>query len=205
MSLPLRDPDRHTYGEYRTWPADQRYELIDGVAYAMAPAPTRPHQRVVVELLRVVADALEGSGCEVNVAPFDVRLPDGLTDGFEADDEIMTVVQPDISVVCDTSKLDDKGCRGAPDWLIEVLSPATAGHDQVRKLALYERHGVREYWLVHPIDRVVTIYRLENGAYGRPAVQELSGRSACSACPGVAVHWERIVKGLPGESQAGGL
>ncbi|MCG6942640.1 MAG: Uma2 family endonuclease [Thiohalocapsa sp.] len=195
MSRPLRDPERHTYGEYRTWPEDQRYELIDGAAYAMAPAPSRQHQRLVGELFRAIADALEGSGCEVNVAPFDVRLPDG----DEADDHIATVVQPDISVVCDPTKLDDKGCRGAPDWLIEVLSPATAGHDQVRKLALYERHGVQEYWLVHPVDRVLTIYRMENGAYGRPAVQELSGRSRCSACAGVEVDWERVVKGLPDE------
>ena len=193
MSLPLRGPDRHTYGEYCGWPEDQRYELIDGVAYAMAPAPTRQHQRLVGELFRVVADALEGSACEVNVAPFDVRLPEG----DEANEDIVTVVQPDISVVCDPSKLDDKGCRGAPNWLIEVLSTATAGHDQVRKLALYERHGVGEYWLVHPVDRVVTIYRLEDGAYGRPVVSELQGRSSCRACPGAEVDWERVVKGLP--------
>jgi Uma2 family endonuclease len=193
MSLPLRDPDLHTYGDYRCWPEDQRYELIDGMAYAMAPAPTRQHQRLVAELFRVVADALEGSDCEVNLAPFDVRLPDG----DEADDAIVTVVQPDISVVCDASKLDDKGCRGAPDWIIEVLSPASAGHDQVRKLALYERHGVKEYWLVHPVDRVVTIYRLEGGAYARPAVSELEGRSACRACLSAEVDWERVVAGLP--------
>jgi Uma2 family endonuclease len=199
MPLPLRDPDPHTYGEYCGWPDDQRYELIDGTAYAMAPAPTRQHQRLVGELLRVVADALEGSGCEVNVAPFDVRLPKG----HEADDDIITVVQPDISVVCDPSKLDDKGCRGAPDWVIEVLSAGSAGHDQVRKLALYERHGVKEYWLVHPVDRVVTIYRLEDGAYGRPVVSELQGRSDCRACPSVEVDWERVVRGLPATSGVG--
>lgn len=195
MSLPLRDAHRHSYREYRSWPGDQRYELIDGMAYVMAPAPSRRHQRLAFELAREVADALEGSGCEVNVAPFDVRLPE--TD--EADDDIATVVQPDISVVCDPTRLDDKGCRGAPDWLIEVLSPATAGHDQVLKLALYERHGVKEYWLVHPVDLVVTIYRLENGSYGRPAVQELRGRTTCSACA-VEVDWAPVVRGLPGDS-----
>jgi Uma2 family endonuclease len=199
MSRPLRDPGRHTYGEYRGWPEDQRYELIDGLAFAMAPAPTRAHQRLSFELAREVADALEGSGCEVNVAPFDVRLPEG----DEADDDIDTVVQPDISVVCDPSKLDDKGCRGAPDWVIEVLSPGSAGHDQVRKLALYERHGVTEYWLVHPVDRVVTIYRLEDGAYGRPMVSELQGRSGCRACPGAEIDWVRVVKGLPSASGTG--
>jgi len=199
MSRPLRDPGRHTYGEYCGWPEDQRYELIDGLAFAMAPAPTRQHQRLSFELAREVANALEGSGCEVNVAPFDVRLPEG----DEADDDIDTVVQPDISVVCDPSKLDDKGCRGAPDWVIEVLSPGSAGHDQVRKLALYERHGVTEYWLVHPVDRVVTIYRLEDGAYGRPLVSELQGRSGCRACPGAEIDWGRVVKGLPAASGTG--
>jgi len=195
MPLPLRDPEQHTYGDYCTWPDDQRFELIDGTAFAMTPAPTRQHQRLVVELLRTVADALEGSGCEVNVAPFDVRLPEG----DEADAAIRTVVQPDISVVCDPTKLDAKGCRGAPDWIIEVLSPKTAGHDQVRKLALYERHGVREYWLVHPVDRVVTIYRLADGgsSYDRPDVQELQGHSDCMACPDVRIDWHQVVKGLP--------
>lgn len=196
MSLPLRDTNRHTYGEYCTWPEEQRYELIDGAAYAMAPAPSRRHHRLVGELFRAISDALDDSACEANIAPFDVRLP---TAG-EADDAVENVVQPDISVVCDPAKLDDKGCRGAPDWLIEVLSPATAGHDQVRKLALYERHSVREYWLVHPVDRVVTIYRLENGAYGRPLVHELRGRSSCLACPGVEIDWDIVVQGLPDDS-----
>lgn len=131
--------------------------------------------------------------------PFDVRLPEG----DEADDDIDTLVQPDISVVCDPSKLDDKGCRGAPDWIIEVLSPATAGHDQVRKLLLYEHHGVKEYWLVHPVDRVVTIYRLENEAYGRPTVSELHGRAACRACAVAEIDWDRVVRGLPAASGAG--
>jgi Uma2 family endonuclease len=78
-----------------------------------------------------------------------------------------------------------------------VLSPKTAGHDQVRKLALYERHGVQEYWLVHPVDRVVTIYRLADGTYGRPVVQELRDLSDCRACPGVEIDWDQVVKGLP--------
>jgi Uma2 family endonuclease len=199
MSLALRDPHRHTYGEYCDWPEDQRYELIDGVAYAMAPAPSRQHQRLTFELAREIAGVLDGSGCEVNIAPFDVRLPQG----DEADADIATVVQPDISVVCDPSKLDARGCRGAPDWLIEVLSPSTAAHDQVRKLALYERHGVKEYWLVHPVDRVVIIYRLENGVYGRPLVSELQGRSGCRACPSAEIDWERIVQGLPATSNVG--
>ncbi|MGF1643726.1 MAG: Uma2 family endonuclease [Thiotrichales bacterium] len=140
MGLPPAKHSAHTYGEYLTLPADVRQELIDSEAYAMAPAPTRLHQRMLGELFRQIADALEDSECEVNIAPFDVRLPEA----DEADAQFVTVVQPDIAVVCDRSKLDDRGCRGAPDWIVEVLSPATAAHDQVRRLALYERHGVGE-------------------------------------------------------------
>ena len=195
MSLPLRDSNRHTYGEYITWSEEQRYELIDGIAYAMSPAPNRTHQRMVAELLRQIADALENSRCEVNVAPFDVRLP--IED--EADDAITTVVQPDLTVVCDSGQLDERGCRGAPDWVIEVLSPTTAGHDQIKKLAVYERHGVKEYWLVHPVDRIVTIYRLEGSGYGRPQVMELQGTLGCEVCTDVIIDWARVLQNLPEE------
>jgi Uma2 family endonuclease len=184
----------HTYGDYLTWPGDVRYELIDGEAFCMAPAPTRSHQRLAGEIFRQLADALEGGPCEVNMAPFDVRLPDG----DEADEAIATVVQPDLLVVCDPAKLDERGCRGAPDWIVEVLSPGSAGHDQIRKLALYERHGVREYWLAHPVDRVVTVYRLEDGAFACPSVHEMQGSLRCKACPEVEIDWDRVVRGLPG-------
>ena len=193
MNLPLREVQRHTYAEYLTWPQDQRYELIDGVAYAMAAAPVRRHQRLVGELFRQIADALDGGPCEVNVAPFDVRLPDG----DEVDEAVATVVQPDITVVWDPFNPDERGCRGAPNWIIEVLSPTSAGQEQVRKLALYERHGIREYWLAHADDRIVTAYRLDRGVYGHPLVMEMEGRLASTACPQVEVDWGRVVKGLP--------
>ncbi len=129
MGLPLRHPhERYTYADYRRWPEEQRYELIDGVAYAMA-GPSRRHQRLVGELYRQLANALEDHPCQVYIAPFDVRLPKA----DEADVEIDTIVQSDLSVFCDPGKLDDAGARGAPDWVIEVLSPATAGHDQIVK------------------------------------------------------------------------
>ena len=190
MGLPQRDREFHTYAEYANWPEDIRYELIDGIAYAMGPAPTRRHQEVAGEVFRQIADALEGAPCRPYIAPFDVRLPHT----NEADDKTDTVVQPDISVICDKAKLDERGCRGAPDWIVEVLSPGTAGHDQVVKRALYERVGVREYWLVHPADKVVTIYLLGNGAYGKPAVQELVGTTAATVLPQVIVDWARVMR-----------
>jgi hypothetical protein len=128
------------------------------------------------------------------VAPLDVRLPDD----DEADKAVAKVVQPNITVVRDPFKLDERGCRGAPSRVIEVLSPASAGQDQVRKLALYERHGIREYWLAHPDDRIVTVCRLDRGTYGRPLMMGCTAAVASTACPQVAVGWVRVVKGLPG-------
>lgn len=188
MGLAKRDQARHTYAEYCGWPDDGRWELIDGVAYAMAPAPARRHQEVLGELFRQVANALAGHPCRAFIAPFDVRLPRA----GETDDAVDTVVQPDLSVVCDPAKLDERGCRGAPDWVVEVLSPATAGHDHILKRALYERAQVREYWLVHPVDRIVTVYSLHDGHFGVPEVREFTGRQAVGALAQVEIDWEPI-------------
>ncbi len=193
MGLPQRDIDHHTYGEYLTWPDDVRYELIDGVAYLMAPAPTLTHQDIVGEVYYQLRQALGDRSCRAYVSPVDVRLPRG----DEADEEVDTVVQPDVLVVCDSSKTDRRGVRGAPDLAVEVLSPGTASHDQVRKLRVYERAGVREYWLVHPTDRVLTIYRLEQGAYGRPEVQELRGQTPVGVLDEVVIQWDALVERLP--------
>lgn len=177
--------EHYTYADYLTWPEDTRYELVDGVAYAMAPAPTRTHQTVVGELFRQVANALHGKRCQAYVAPFDVRLPRA----DETDDRVNTVVQPDVLVVCDATKLDERGARGAPDWVAEVLSPASASHDQIIKLAAYERAGVAEYWLLHPTDRLLTIYRLEAGQYGRPQILEMRGEVPIGVLPGVTIDF----------------
>ncbi len=185
MGLPRLKTDHYTYADYCSWPDDVRYELIDGVAYAMSPAPTRTHQNLTGELFRQIATALKGKPCQPFVAPFDVRLPH--TD--EADDKVDTVVQPDVLVVCDEAKLDERGVRGAPDWVAEVLSPSSAKRDLIVKLALYERSGVREYWLLHPTDRLVTVYRLVDGHYGRPEIREMQGTLALGVLPEVTVDW----------------
>ncbi len=192
MGLPRRDIEHHTYADYCSWSDDVRYELIDGVAYAMGPAPVRRHQGILLELARQVTNALAGSPCRPYIAPFDVRLPKGV----EVDNDVDSVVQPDLVVICDRAKLDDKGCRGAPDWVVEVLSPSTAGHDQILKRALYQRAGVREYWLVHPVDRIVTIYTLDGGRYGVPDVRELVGTLVVGVLPEVVIDWECFVREL---------
>ena len=127
--------------------------------------------------------------CRVCVAPSEVRLPKST----EEDDQVDTVVEPDVFIVCDLEKIDARGVRGAPDWLAEVLSPNTACHDQVVKLPAYERAGVREVWLIHPDDQVLTIYRLEGGNYGRPTHLELRGQTQLTAVPGVIVDWDEML------------
>lgn len=193
MALARRDNVHHTYGDYLGWPEDVRYELIGGVAYLMAPAPDLLHQEIAGEIYRQISTALIGAQCRAFIAPLDVRLPST----EEADEQIDTVVQPDVLVVCDAFKLDRRGVRGAPDLVVEVLSPSTATHDHVTKRRVYERAGVREFWLVHPTDRMVTIYRLADGEYGKPDVQELSGKTPVGVLSGVAVAWDELVARLP--------
>ena len=193
MGLALRDQCYHTYGDYLAWPEDLRYELIDGMAYLMAPAPTLEHQEVVGEIYFQLRQALAGKSCRVFVAPVDVRFPKA----NETDEQVDTVLQPDVLVVCDLSRLDRRGVRGAPDLVVEVLSSSTASHDHVWKRRVYERAGVSEYWLVHSTDRMLTVYRLQDGEYGKPEVLELIGETAVGVLPGVSVCWNDLVQRLP--------
>lgn len=180
----------YTYQDYLTWPDDERWELIDGVPYNMTPAPARIHQEIIVELSRQIANFLQDKDCRIYVAPFDVRLPKGQ----ESDDAVETVVQPDIAVVCGSEKLDEAGCRGAPDWVIEVLSPSTAAKDQIQKRDVYQRHGVKEYWLVHPMDKTVTVYRLEQNKYGKPDISEIKGQLQVESIEGLAIDLDLFVR-----------
>ncbi len=156
-TLASRERERFSYADYCKWTDDECWELIDGVEYDMSPAPSRIHQKLSGELFVRIYDVLKDRQCEVYAAPFDVRLPDYAE---ASDEEIFTVVQPDIVVVCDASKLDERGCMGAPDLVIEILSPYTAAKDMKIKRDLYEQHGVREYWLVHPTDKTLMVYCL---------------------------------------------
>ncbi|MBT3273749.1 MAG: Uma2 family endonuclease [Spirochaetales bacterium] len=163
MPLPLRKIDDHyTYADYKTWPEDERWELIDGVAWNMSPAPTRKHQGIITNIIRELSNYLKDKNCNIYGAPFDVRLPDG----FKNDAAVNTVVQPDITVFCDKKRLDDRGAVGAPDLVVEVLSPSTAAKDLREKFSLYENVGVKEYWIVDPSNETLTVYVLDkNGKY----------------------------------------
>ena len=197
MTQPVRkEKERFTYDDYLHW-NDGRWQIIDGVVYDMSPAPSREHQRIVLELTVKIHGQLEESPCEVYVAPFDVRLPD--MDSAK-DDEILTVVQPDIVVVCDELKLDDRGCLGAPDLVVEVLSPSTAVLDLKEKRELYERHGVKEYWLVHPADRLLMVYRPDGtGCYQKAAVFGGADIIESSAVAGIRFSLKDIFGKAPAE------
>jgi Uma2 family endonuclease len=160
----INPDERYTYKEYKNWPEGERWEIIEGVAYAMSPAPTRSHQRFVVDLVGKLYAFLSGKPCELLVSPIDVFLPASPED---EEDEVDTIVQPDVIVVCDRQKLIDKGVRGGPEFVVEILSPSTAMKDLSKKKALYAKHGVQEYWIVNPEDLAVLAYRLDGKEFGR--------------------------------------
>lgn len=143
--------DFYTEEDYYNLPENIHAELIDGQFYYMA-APSRVHQRILSELHLTIGQYIrtKGGNCHVYPAPFAVKL-------FEEKD---TVVEPDISVICDSNKLTDRGCTGAPDWIIEIISPGTASQDYVRKLNLYMDALVREYWIVDPHTQKIHVYCL---------------------------------------------
>jgi Uma2 family endonuclease len=199
MALPApKYEDVYTYADYLSWPEGERWELLDGIPYNMSPAPFRQHQGVAGELFRQIANFLSDKPCEVYAAPFDVRLlPEASQEELRKtdNDELTTVVQPDISVICDADKLDERGCLGAPDLIIEVLSPSTAAKDQIQKLALYEKCGVKEYWIVHPTDKVVTVRLLnEEGKYGIPTIYEGKGTLSMRTLEGLEIDLDLVFR-----------
>ena len=168
MGIPMRKEERaFTYADYLSWPAEERWELIDGAAYDMSPAPNRRHQGIVTLVSSELYQFLQEKPCDVYVAPFDVRLA---AEKDAADNEIINVVQPDVSVFCSEEKLDDAGAVAAPDIAVEVLSPYTSVKDQREKLALYERFGVKEYWIIDPANQTLSVYSLSDGSYSKPTV-----------------------------------
>ena len=181
MALPA-EKTRYTFADVLSWDEDERIEIIDGEAFMMA-TPSRIHQEISGELFRQLANFLEGKQCRVYPAPFGVRLFARDGDGPE---DVDTLVEPDISVVCDRSKLDQHGCKGAPEMVIEILSPSTLRHDRLVKLNLYDQAGVLEYWIVDPQNRAVQVFRRDGGAalriceeYGHTQVAKVSGLDGC--------------------------
>ncbi len=155
----------YSYADYLTWRLEETVELIKGKISLMAPAPNVNHQRLSMSLSSQLFNYFRGKSCQVFAAPFDVRLYDRRKP-ILANQEIVTVVQPDICVICDPDKLDEQGCNGAPDWIIEIVSKGSSKNDTQIKHALYAASGVTEYWLVFPYETIIQQYVLnEQGQY----------------------------------------
>lgn len=148
----------YSYSDYLLWKFKERVEIIKGKIMEMSPAPTRFHQRISMKLTIEFSKAFDNHSCQLYAAPFDVRFPD-------ENGKIKTVVQPDLCVICDLSKLDDKGCIGAPDLVVEILSPGNTRKEMKNKFELYEEQGVKEYWIVYPDTQNIQIFVLKDGKY----------------------------------------
>lgn len=150
---------QYTYADYLLWQFSERVELIKGFIKKMSPAPSRNHQTISYNLTLSIGLFFQNQQCSVFVAPFDVRLP------IKSSKKDTTVVQPDLCIICDENKLDEKGCNGAPDLIVEILSPKNSKHDVDTKFKLYEESGVKEYWIIEPEERMVLVYSLQNDIY----------------------------------------
>ena len=169
MPLPA-EKAQYTFADVLSWGEDERIEIINGEAFMMA-TPTTTHQIISGEIFRQLSNYLEGKKCKAISAPFGVRLFEQDGDGPE---NVGTVVEPDISVVCDRKKIDKRGCKGAPDLIIEVLSPSTQRHDQLVKLNLYQQAGVSEYWIVDPENTTIHVFLPDDNGFFR--IHEVYGQ-----------------------------
>lgn len=150
----------YTYADYLTWQFKERVELIMGKIFKMSPAPMSQHQYTLGVILTMMSNHVRDRSCHVFAAPFDVTLPITNEKG-----EPNTVVQPDLCVICNSEKITEKGCNGAPDLIVEILSKSSVMRDLHYKYELYERCGVREYWIISPNDKSMSIFYLEHGKY----------------------------------------
>ncbi|KAB8130112.1 Uma2 family endonuclease [Gracilibacillus oryzae] len=188
MSLPEKDR-KYTYADYLSWPEDERIEIIDGVPHLQA-APSRIHQEILSELHRQIANFLIGKECKVYPAPFHVVL-DIQTSQQAADRQ--NVVEPDITIVCDTTKLDDYGCKGSPDIVMEITSPSTARKDKIDKFNRYEQAGVKEYWIIEPAEKVLSVYKLQsNQRFGRPDLYSVEDMVPISILGGLVIDLKMV-------------
>lgn len=177
----------YTYADYLKWDFEEIVELIKGKIFAKAAAPSRKHQEVSGNIFLLLKTHLKNQKCKVYASPFDVRfskVPD-----FR---KIDSVVQPDISVICDLSKLDERGCLGAPDLIVEILSPSNSKVELQNKFDLYQEFGVGEYWIIHPAENTLQINVLVNGIY-QPSRLFTSGQKVTSTVlPGFELDLEDI-------------
>ncbi len=192
--LVLEDIDlslTYSYAHYLNWLFDDRVELIKGKVFKMS-GPARMHQQVSIHISSMLFNFLLGEPCKVYTAPFDVRF----YKGSKADKDIYTVLQPDICVICDVAKLDDRGCIGAPDIVVEILSPGNNKTELLYKYSIYEEFGVKEYWVVSPGDKTLLKYTLDvKGKYQPSKLFTLSEKVYSEVLPGFELDLDAVFEG----------
>ncbi|MFA1821073.1 Uma2 family endonuclease [Virgibacillus oceani] len=179
-----------TYADYLSWPEDVRAEIIDGSLY-MKAAPSIIHQKISIELSRQIANYLVGKDCEVYPAPFHVVL--NFDDENKREEDNRDVVEPDISIICDSSLLDDAGCKGTPDMIIKIITPSTGRKDKLEKFNKYEQAGLSEYWIVEPQEKMVSVFTLQkNMRYGRPDLHSSEDRVKVSIFDDLFIELDKV-------------
>lgn len=187
--MPLsKEVRKYTYVDYLAYPDDERWEIIDGVPY-MQSSPSWQHQSISRELLRQFSNYLLRKSCEVFASPFDLRL----SDAEVKDEDVTNVYQPDLVVICDKSKLKGTGYFGIPNLIIEILSPSTAKTDRLLKFNMYEKFGVKEYWIVEPDMKLVSVFILQdNNRYGRPELYTETANVKVSIFPDLVINLDIV-------------
>lgn len=190
MTEPMRaNSGNYTYADIVVSPEGERWELIDGIAYDMSPTPPVIHQLILGNLLLQFYPVMEKTACKVYIGPLDVRLPIAGEDGMTAS----TVLQPDLLVVCDREKLDERGCVGSPTLVVEILAPHTVKKDTGEKLHKYEEVGVPEYWIIYPAEQILQVFlRDEGGRYGAPVFYTRDEQAPVAVLLGLTIDLTRV-------------
>jgi len=189
QTLDLDLTKRYSYADYLTWFDNKRRELYNGFIKMMSPAPNYYHQDISGKLYLAIGQYLQNKSCKVIAAPFDVRFPKK----DKSDKETFTVVQPDISIICDLTKLDKRGCMGAPDMIIEIVSPGSRQRDVEDKFIIYQENGVREYWIVFPESKTINAFVLNNvGQYISTRTYSEKGIIKVNIFPNLEIDLEEI-------------
>lgn len=184
----------YTYADYLTWQMEEMVELIKGKIFKQAAAPRVNHQRVAGIVFSAFFNFLKGKQCEAFIAPFDVRLPVK----SKKHEDINTVVQPDICVICDPAKIDELGCVGAPDLVVEILSPGNNKKELQNKYEVYEESGVKEYWVIHPNECTLVIYTLVEGKYSTSRILTMGDIVKSKAIEGFELDLTEVFENLLG-------
>lgn len=190
--MKVEEPDpsiSYTYADYLQWQFEERLELFRGKIFKLS-APNTKHQVLAANILVLMRNFLSKQKCQVYIAPFDVRLP---VKNRKKDNEVTTVVQPDICIVCDETKIDTRGCCGAPELVVEILSPGNSYKEIKLKFELYEEAGVKEYWIVYPEEESLAVFLLnENGKYDGAALYAGKDEVKSKAVPGLIINTKEI-------------